>query len=80
VTARDHVIDARGVRVEVGDRIAAAVNSWNGPNLVVGVVERFTEKRTTVRVETHTSRWHEKTSVIDDSLKRFVKLPEGVTA
>ncbi|WDS51666.1 hypothetical protein SEA_BARNSTORMER_29 [Microbacterium phage Barnstormer] len=72
--ARERVTDARGDAVRVGDRIAAAVNSWNGPNLVIGVVERLTEKRTVIAVETHTSHFHERTSAIDDSLRRFVKL------
>ncbi|GEB46958.1 hypothetical protein MTE01_29030 [Microbacterium testaceum] len=74
--SRDHVLDSLDQWVRVGDRVAAAVNSWNGPNLVVGRVERITEKRTVLRVETHTSRLHEATSTIDDSLKRFIRLPE----
>ncbi|UVK59045.1 hypothetical protein SEA_CEN1621_27 [Microbacterium phage Cen1621] len=76
--ARDHVIDARGTRVKVGDRIAVAVNSWNGPNLVIGTIEKITAKRTSVEVELHTSSWHDRFSIIDDSLQRFVKLGEEV--
>lgn len=71
---REHVTDAEGLEVRVGDRIAAAVKSWNGPNLVIGTVERITEKRAVIAVETHTSPWYERTSAIDDSRKRFVKL------
>lgn len=72
---RDSVVDANGATVRVGDRIAAAVSSWDGPNLAVGVVERITEKRTVIAVETHSAHWHDRTSAIDDSRKRFVKLP-----
>ena len=72
---RASVMDAQGATVIVGDRIAASVNSWDGPNLVIGTVEKITDKRTVVAVETHTNRFHERTSTIDDSRKRFVKLP-----
>ena len=72
---REHITDAHGHVVRVGDRIAAAVSSWNGPNLMTGTVERITASRTVVAVESHTAPFfNERTSAIDDSRKRFVKL------
>ncbi|MEO2133366.1 MULTISPECIES: hypothetical protein [unclassified Microbacterium] len=77
--ARDHITDILGQRVEVGDRVAAAVTGWRTSSLVVGRVEKLTATRTTVRLEKRTGYAYGDVSVVDDSLGRIVKLPAEVT-
>lgn len=42
-------IDILGNEYTVGDTVAAAINSYGGPTLMVGVVEKIGESRVSVR-------------------------------
>ena len=82
MSARDHITDILGQRVEVGDRVAVAVTNWRGTALVVGRVHKFTPARTSIRREAHSGYVfsEDNFSVIDDSRGNVVKIAEGVAA
>lgn len=74
MTTRDHITDILGRRVEVGDRVAAAVSGYRTASLVVGEVIRITATRTVIQPEARTG-WGNGPSTVHDSLGRIVKLP-----
>jgi hypothetical protein len=68
-------VDILGNEYGVGDTIAAAINSYSGPTLLVGVVQTIQEERIAVRAIGRTNyAWKENTRPSLISPERVVKL------
>jgi len=68
-------IDILGNEYTVGDTVAAAINNYGGPALIVGVVEKIGDSRVSVRATGRTNyAWADNPRPSLISPERIVKL------